>query len=711
MEEAIHPDWSIETENLRETVSFADQAYRQLLDHEEGLLCRNHCGRERRSRRRPALYARRIAGKPPEMVWQRPARPLFYPGGFYPDGGSGGPKRYYIGKFGITDYKTGRIIVVDWRAPAADLYYSGNTGRTGYDAPGGYYSGELTLKRRFSIEDGQLLALYDSDVVAQEKFLESILNNQTSSRLKDIVSTIQVEQNAVIRNDYYDNVIVQGVAGSGKTTIALHRVAYLLYKYQDMLRPEQIIIFAPNLLFLNYIRDVLPDLGVENIRQTTYQNWCAELLDRFNVSLRPVRGCAPLARETQLKDYVSGFLHDLARQLYPFEDVSFSGRTAIGAGQIKAELYTNLERDGLALRLEAVRTVIRQAVDRTRDDLIESANQKTLQKIREIRFLPLSEEEMKRRISSLNKEFDGYAAGQKKSAAAAARTCTRYAAARPDKIVRRFFDFLRRSDVITARESRRAAAMLTAGQFDLNYIDILFDILIYCAGRRQFGDKSVRHIIIDEAQDYSPRDISLILRACPGTTFTFAGDIMQGIANPYGVTRWEDVLNLPGLSARLCYLTVGYRSTHEICNLARRVAVRHVKAEHSFSNQFVRNGSAPILRRMKKKQTPDFVREMVSHFTSLDLNSIAVITQNRAESEAALAWLDGNAVLLSDEYDGALSGVLITDVVSSKGLEFDAVIVPDASGYDVEGSFADARRYYVAVTRALHHLAVGFSGE
>ena len=192
----------------------------------------------------------------------------------------GEKEKYYIGRWGVLESEGLNIVVVDWRSPAANLYYSGQIGPVNYLAPDGKIEGELTLKRLFTLEGKKLINYSDTGIVGQEKYLQEVLSKTTSSKLKDVVTTIQAEQNLVIRHRPKTPLMVQGVAGSGKTTIALHRIAWLLYAYQKELRPDQMMIIAPNPLFLDYISEVLPDLGVEEVCQTTFENLCKDWLKK-----------------------------------------------------------------------------------------------------------------------------------------------------------------------------------------------------------------------------------------------------------------------------------------------------------------------------------------------------------------------------------------------------------------------------------------------
>ena len=174
----------------------------------------------------------------------------------------------YIGKVGVMDEEN-NIVTIDWRAPIATMYYDSNIGLASYEAPEGKISGYLSVKRQYDIEDGKLKSFQDVDTVSNDDFLKPYLGVSADNRLKNIVSTIQVEQNEIIRQDIYNNIIIQGVAGSGKTTVALHRIAYLVYRNIDNIEPSQYLVIGPSKFFVNYISNVLPDLDVNNVEQLT----------------------------------------------------------------------------------------------------------------------------------------------------------------------------------------------------------------------------------------------------------------------------------------------------------------------------------------------------------------------------------------------------------------------------------------------------------
>lgn len=189
-------------------------------------------------------------------------------------------ERLYIGKISLLDSKTQESIIVDWRAPISNLYYDGRIGRSSYISPEGEITGEISLKRQYFIENQILEKYTDIDLKANDELLQVALEEKADDRLKNIVATIQKEQNAIIRADINKPLIVQGVAGSGKTTIALHRIAYLIYTYEKEFDPNNFMIIAPNKFFLNYISNVLPDLGVEDVKQYTFEDLAYEIIGK-----------------------------------------------------------------------------------------------------------------------------------------------------------------------------------------------------------------------------------------------------------------------------------------------------------------------------------------------------------------------------------------------------------------------------------------------
>lgn len=266
-------------------------------------------------------------------------------------------RTYYIGKWGVSEGETMEPVIIDWRAPVANLYYAGQLGPVRYKAPDGEIAGTLSLKRQLGVRGGRLETIFDTDVAAQDAYLMGVLGEVRGDRLRDVVSTIAAEQNVVIRHPLDSALVVQGVAGSGKTTIALHRIAYLLYAHRESLSPAQMMILAPTPLFLDYISAVLPDLGVEQVIQTTYGAYIAALLGKRmprlieNDRLEAMLSLDEKARMEQeallrftgslrFRELLMAYLSGLEQTIVPEGDVKFGS----------AILYTNAQLRDIFLK-------------------------------------------------------------------------------------------------------------------------------------------------------------------------------------------------------------------------------------------------------------------------------------------------------------------------------------------------------------------------
>lgn len=305
---------------------------------------------------------------------------------FTPEGGAS--QTHYLGRWGVLKTPDFTAEVVDWRSPVANLYYSGQVGPMDYEAPDGAVRGELTLKRMLTVEDDRLLALFDSGVVSQDAYLQDVLGSVSSDRLREIVTTIQAEQNLVIRHPFRQNLIVQGVAGSGKTTIALHRIAWLLYAFRDTLRPEQMMILAPNPLFLSYISQVLPDLGVERVVQSTFAGLCRQWMgkhapkvqatSRLEDRLADAAGFQPMVDVLRRKGSlammadVARFLEGYQAEILPVEGLTFGNQTLLTADDLRDVFLRQLAPFPLAQRIAELRKVIRKRLNQAAETMKEA---------------------------------------------------------------------------------------------------------------------------------------------------------------------------------------------------------------------------------------------------------------------------------------------------------------------------------------------------
>jgi DNA helicase-2/ATP-dependent DNA helicase PcrA len=263
----------------------------------------------------------------------------------------------YIGKTSLMREEDQEMIIVDWRAPIANLYYEGRLGESKYKCPDGWIEGKLLLKRQYSINNGILEQIFDIDITTNDEFLQTYLGATAENRLKDIVSTIQLEQNQIIRANMWKPLIVQGAAGSGKTTIALHRIAYLIYSFEKRFVPENFMIIAPNKFFLNYISEVLPELGVERVKQSTFEEFVMELLrKKFKIvdqnekllslldeknnqnEKELIEKTSKFKSSMNFKDVIDKYIYDLENSFIPKEDFKLDGITLFSYEEIN-ELF------------------------------------------------------------------------------------------------------------------------------------------------------------------------------------------------------------------------------------------------------------------------------------------------------------------------------------------------------------------------------------
>ena len=628
------------------------------------------------------------------------------------------PETWYLGRWGVLDPVTLTPVVVDWRSPAANLYYSGQIGRMDYEAPDGRVEGELTLKRMLTVKQRELISLFDSGIVSQEAYLQGVLGSVSTDRLREIVTTIQAEQNIVIRHPLAEHLLVQGAAGSGKTTIALHRIAYLLYTFRNSLKPENMMILAPNPLFLSYISQVLPDLGVERVVQTTFEGWCREGMGRRmpkilresrlekNLSLtgaerektgRILRMKGSLATMKKLE----AWLEHLQETVLPPNGMKMAGVVLLDRPEMERIFLKDLRYFPLEQRISELRKIVRKrvqgAVSLLKDQYAANAEQiagrirsgmregaQRQQKLRELY------ETRDQRYREIDARAEAYLNGYREKFTL------------PDLagLYRAFLEECA-PELITEDDSLR--------QEDLPML------VMICRAVFGLKTKPMKHIVIDECQDFSPFQVALLKKVNPAATFSLVGDLYQGIRADEGIRSWDEWKG-PVFDHRadLKQLTVSYRNTVEIMDLAQTVAARWPIDGICETKPVLRHGEEPrIVRAQNEKERLALIRDQVRAWQAEGYHSIALI-EKTAEQAGALFRRIGaelGARLLSEtdaEYRG---GVMILPASIAKGMEFDCVGVCDASAESFPDDEFLCRVLYVMMTRPLHRLCVWHKGD
>ena len=639
---------------------------------------------------------------------------------FVPDGKK--QEKWYLGRWGVLDPVTLDPIVVDWRSPVANLYYSGQIGPMEYEAPDGRFSGQLTLKRMLTVRERQLVSLFDSGIVSQETYLQDVLGSISTDRLRDIVSTIQAEQNIVIRFPLKDHLMVQGAAGSGKTTIALHRIAYLLYTFRNTLKPENMMILAPSPLFLSYISQVLPDLGVERVVQTTFEGWCRMGMgprmpkvrgtERFEKNLalsaaeRRTAGAVLQAKgslETMKK--LEGFLDCLQLDILPPNGFRMAGMPLMDRQELETVFLRDLRHFPLEKRINELKKIIRGRVRSAVTLLKERYAAAAERQIVGIRSSMPDAPERQRKIRDL------YSLRDQRH---------REVDARADEYMRRFREKFSLPDLTglyrmflqSCFPDQQALMLPEDGGVQREDLPILAMI---CRTVHGLKTKPVKHIVIDECQDFSPFMIELLKQANPAATFTLVGDLYQGIRSDEGIRSWEEWEEPVFCGrARLTQLTVSYRNTVEIMNLAAAVSGRYPIAGIRETKPVLRHGDPPrILRASGEKERLSMIRNQVQEWRREGFHSIALIEKTAGQAKklfrAVGAELD--ARLLSESDSDYRGGVMVLPAGIVKGMEFDCVAVCDASEENFPEDEFLCRVLYVMMTRPLHRLSIFFRGN
>ncbi len=581
---------------------------------------------------------------------------------FAPHGSA--PNPLYIGIHTFFDEQSSQNLIYDWRAPISSMFYDYELGEAGYDTPSGRITGDIHLKRQYHIREGRMEFMIENDVNIHDEVLQRELSKTSDDKMKAIVATIQRDQNAVIRNESSPVMIIQGVAGSGKTSIALHRIAFLLYRFRDSIAAKDILILSPNKVFADYISNVLPELGEAQIPETGIDELAHDLLEnkiRFQTSFQQI-AVLQETHDEQLIERVRyksdfAFLRNLNQYLIHLENNFFEpqelrvGRTVVPSPFIH-ERFKAYYRIPLLRRVAPVVKDIQQFV-RTHTDRKLTGQEKALiwQAVpRMIRF---------------NNILDLY---------------------------RNFYAWIGKPGLF-----RMAPGNV------LEFSDVF--PLIYCRIRMEGvpSHDHVKHLLIDEMQDYTPVQYRVLSRIFHCNK-TILGDITQTV-NPYGSSSAETIHDVFP-QADVIKLFRSYRSTSEIINFTQRI----------FPNPDIipmeRHGPGPVIKGFQDHaQELGELRARISAFENSGRHSLAIITKTQRQAKTLYNALKLPGVYLVTADSTALkSGVIITTAHLAKGLEFDEVVVPFASSHNYHTEM-DRRLLYVACTRAMHQLTLIYSGK
>ncbi len=573
----------------------------------------------------------------------------------------------YIGLQTFRDLKNKANLIHDWRAPVSGMFYDYETGQASYATPTGNVTGQIFLKRQYRIRNGEMKYMIENSLTVHDEILQKELSAATGHKMKNIVATIQREQNRVIRDEEASTLIIQGVAGSGKTSIAMHRVAYLLYRFKGGISASDILVLSPNKIFASYISNVLPELGEEVLPETNMEQVLSNVLgNRFRyqsffeqVAALLAKPQAEFAERIRYKasfafiSQLDAFLLHIENNFFRAADVKLTGHLIIPAEFIEAQ-FRRFNRLPIRMRFGAMADYILEMAQVQYRIAVTTDNRNMLR-------------EAIRAMFAGNNDLQVY---------------------------KDFFAWAGKPEMFKLMKNRT-----------LEYADLAPLAYVHLALEGTASQNRVKHLLIDEMQDYSPIQYKLIQKLYPCRK-TILGDAGQSL-NPYSCSDAEMIRKAFG-SAEIMRLNKSYRSTYEIAQLAR------VIRPGSDMEIIERHGAeVRICRYETSEDEINAIAGFLSGFKKSGFNSLGIICKEEAEASALYEQLKpGHPDLhfLSHQSTAWINGIVVISVHMAKGLEFDEVIIPHAGRKNYKTEI-DRSMLYIAVTRAMHRLSLTGSGE
>ncbi|MGU8996990.1 HelD family protein [Clostridium perfringens] len=591
----------------------------------------------------------------------------------------------YVGRFGVTPEGSYEPVIVDWRAPVASLFYHGSLGEASYTSPDGPIKCDIEGRRQIIVKKGELKGVFDSAIDVKDDILQMVLSNNSSDKLKDVIMTIQQEQDEIIRKERTSNIVVNGVAGSGKTTIALHRVAYLLYNYRKELE-DKVLILGPNGIFMEYISQVLPSLGEVGVKQETFASFALKEMDSelyimsFDKYLEKILSedkefieDAKYKNSYEIIEDLDNLVKEMDKDYFHVEDVKYFGDLVISKEEIEEMFNKHYEYMPLFRRSEKIKRIILSKIKDKRDQKVWELNEE-IRKEKE----KLTPEELL--IEENNLEF------RRKL--------------RIREIVKEVMDSRSKLDSWISREDVLDIYDRFNGnkkEYTINDLAPILYLSIKLEGKK--ATKDYRHVVIDEAQDYSPLQFKVVRELTGTKYFTVVGDVNQRLIKYSDLAPMMELGKIfDDVNPEIYNLNKSYRSTYEIMEYANKYLdedriipiVRHGKPveEIEFHNN---------------EELSESIIESLKEFSNEGLESIAIITRDKEELEKVYNLISNKVHLVKFDNEDVLykGGNVIIPSYFAKGLEFDGVIIVD------NGSSKDENEdliKYIMSTRALHRL-------
>ncbi|WP_186575986.1 RNA polymerase recycling motor HelD [Aquibacillus kalidii] len=634
----------------------------------------------------------------------------------------------YIGLSSVMDENDEEFLIYDWRAPISSLYYDYPPGPAKYETVEGEIEGEITLKRQFIIRNSEIKGMFDTGLTIGDHLLQAVLGNNADTKMKSIVATIQREQNQIIRNEKSNLLIVQGVAGSGKTSAALQRVAYLLYRYRETLTSENIVLFSPNPLFNSYVATVLPELGEENMRQTTFHNYMdiqlgkqytietpfeqmEYYLEGSNKSHRVRVKAMSYKASLDFKQLIDAYTNQLAEKGIKFRNIKFKGKRLITKEEIEDYFYSLDSHIPIANRMELVAKWLLsnlkkfEVKERSKDWVIEESElldkeeylQVHHQLQEENKFSDDTFDDFEREEKLLRKKIV-----EMKFRPMKQKIKRMYFVDVRSTYLKLFTEFKPNQDLVVPEFWRDICKQTIDNLMD-RYLP-WEDATPYLYFEKKLvgfdANRAIQHVFIDEAQDYSPFQFAYLKELFPSSRMTLLGDINQAI---YAHALEEETLLSEKIQEKheRITLTRSYRSTQPIVEFTKNFMPNGHLIE-----AFTREGNLPVLMEVENLSiVQEKMIQSIEEFKNDGHQTVAIICKTMAESREVFNQLQSNVdVMLMDQQTHTFQkGVLVIPAYLAKGIEFDAVIIYDASDSNYKDEL-ERNLFYTACTRAMHEL-------
>lgn len=617
------------------------------------------------------------------------SRPYFARMDFKEEGDSYAESLYIgIGSITKDDFD---FLVLDWRSPISNMFYDFEMGKASYSTPNGEIKGEILLNRQYNIKNGELKFIHESNSNLHDESLLEILSSNTSNKMKNIVSSIQREQNEIIRNDNAKILLLQGCAGSGKTSIAMHRAAYLLYKYRKTLNADNILIFSPNNLFSAYIADVLPGLGEENIGQSTFESFYKRYLPltfeyekkhhylEFEYSknkdsyYKERQNSVKFKNSQEFFNLLESFCESLPLSLPNFTDIVLGGKVVIKKKEVKDIFINRFKNISYLPRIESLKESLASK--------IETMYFKQSKKTNAFDF--------GYNYIDHGSDFNSYLKDE-----ISIKVQEMFETLNPVEIYKKFWIELNNKEL----EKIKEVTLSSLNTFLVNFEDIVPTLFIRCymEGFRDYNN--IKHIIIDECQDYNPLFYKIISKTFKNASATILGDLNQRISIDTNIKAKEEIASIFGEdNTTIVTLTKSYRSTKNITDFAKGIL-------HSYETVESVDRTGLDVELIKTDSLTLEIEKLLNSLKEKNFESIAIITKTSAKAIDIHNVLKDkvNLNLLIDEDNSYSKRLTIIPSYMAKGLEFDAVIIPDCDNSYSEDS--ERNLLYTVCTRALHEL-------